>query len=129
MRKILENTALHSIEKEYTAPLFRIIFKTITVDNGTEFSDVLGIETAQSGKKARTKTDYCHPYSSWERGSNENQNKLVRRHYPKGCNFDPVSASEIKRVQNWINNYPREMFGWYCSADLFQAHLDSILAS
>lgn len=135
IRKMKDKTAesvvkaLHSIEKEYTAPLFRIIFKTITVDNGTEFSDVLGIETARSGKKARTKTYYCHPYSSWERGSNENQNKLVRRHYPKGCNFDPISAAEIRKMQNWINNYPRKMFDWYCSADLFQAHIDSILSA
>lgn len=135
IRKMKDKTAesvvkaLHSIEREYGSELFRILFKTITVDNGTEFSDVLGIEMGRSGKKARTKTYYCHPYSSWERGSNENQNKLVRRHYPKGCNFDPVSVAEIRQMQNWINNYPREMFDWYCSADLFQAHLDSILSA
>ncbi len=132
IRKMKDKTAdsvvkaMNSIEKEYGSALFRILFKTITVDNGSEFADVLGIETSKSGKRVRTKTYYCHPYSSWERGSNENQNKLVRRHYPKGCNFDKVTPADIRKLQNWINHYPRGIFDWYSSADLFEAHLNSL---
>lgn len=135
IRKMKDKTAdsvvkaLNSIEREYGSALFRVLFQTITVDNGTEFSDVVGIEMSMRGKKARTKTYYCHPYSSWERGSNENQNKMVRRHYPKGCNFDPVTPAEIRKLEKWINNYPRQIFDWYSSADLFQAHIDRLLTA
>lgn len=118
--------ALNSLEREYGSTLFRYLFQTITVDNGTEFSDVSGIEMSLRGSKARTKTYYCHPYSSWERGSNENQNKMIRRFYPKGYNFDIVSKSEILKLQDWINNYPREILNWYSSSELFKSCLLSI---
>lgn len=53
----------------------------ITVDNGVEFSDCKNMKNSIFHKdKKRTSIYYCHPYSSWERGSNENQNKLTRRH-------------------------------------------------
>lgn len=119
--------ALNSIERDYGASLFRMLFRTITVDNGTEFSDVASIETNCAGTKARTKAYYCHPYSPWERGSNENANKLVRRHYPKGCNFGKVTAADIKKLERWINNYPRRIFDYFTSQDLFDAHLDKLL--
>lgn len=121
--------AINGIEREYGSALFRMLFKTVTVDNGTEFSDVCGIENGSFKKKMRTKTYYCHPYSSWERGSNENQNKLIRRHYPKGCNFDKVNQTSINKLQNWINNYPREMFAWHSSAELFQYYLNQITSN
>ena len=71
-------------------------FKTITVDNGREFMDVEGMERSRRNKKPRTSIYYCHPYSSYERGSNENQNKLVRRHIPKGTNFDGISKKKCR---------------------------------
>lgn len=135
VRKMKDKTAasvvkaLNGIEREYGAALFRILFLSITVDNGTEFSDVIGIQTGISGKTERTATYYCHPYSSWERGSNENQNKMIRRHYPKGCNFDGVTPAAIKKMESWINHYPREIFGWHSSYDLFKVHLDSLKAA
>ena len=75
--------ALDCIEKKW-GDLFPEVFKTITVDNGTEFSDCKGIEKSILMDGNRTKVYYCHPYSSYERGSNENQNRLVRRKIPKG---------------------------------------------
>ena len=132
VRKMKDKTAqsvvkaLNAIEREYGSVLFRIIFKTITMDNGVEFSDSLGIETSKNGKNKRTETFYCHPYSSWERGSNENQNKMVRRHYPKGFDFDKVTQKQINKLQNWINDYPRKMFNYASSADLFEAYLNDI---
>lgn len=118
--------ALNRIEKEYGSKLFRLIFRTITMDNGTEFSDAEGIELGMLGKKIRTVAYYCHPYSSWERGSNENQNKMIRRHYPKGCDFTNVTPADIRKVEKWINNYPREIFGFYSSADLYEAYLNDL---
>lgn len=118
--------ALNALEREYGTPLFRLLFKTITMDNGTEFSDVKGIEMSARGIKSRTKAYYCHPYSSWERGSNENQNRLVRRHYPKGCNFDKVTPLQINSLQKWINEYPRKLFDYRSSSDLFALHFSQI---
>lgn len=103
---------------------FNRIFKTITVDNGTEFSDCDGLQKSilQDGEN-RTKIYYCHPYSSYERGSNENQNKLVRRKVPKGTNFDDRTEDDIKEVENWINNYPRLLFGWETAQMQFDKEL------
>lgn len=66
------------------------------MDNGTEFSDWKGMKSSRRNKKDRTQIFYCHPYSSWERGSNENQNKLVMRWYPKGGSFDKVTKQRNK---------------------------------
>lgn len=104
---------------------FGSIFRTITCDNGIEFSDYRGITHDSSGNE-RVQLFYCHPYCSCERGSNENQNKLIRRHFPKGYNFTHTSKKEIKRVEDWINNYPREMFGWRSSNDIFNSILSDM---
>lgn len=119
--------ALDCIEKKWGA-LFSRVFKTITVDNGTEFSDCKGMQKSILREDNRTKVYYCHPYSSYERGSNENQNRLVRRKIPKGVNFDDKSIEEIQVVEDWINNYPRELFGWKTAAEMFQEELDKLAA-
>lgn len=129
--KIPEHTAaqvvesLNSIEKEW-GDLFPKVFKTITVDNGTEFADYDGIKKSVLKDDDRVKVYYCHPYSSYERGSNENQNKLVRRKKPKGTNFDDRTDEEIQNIQDWINNYPRGMFDYKTSAELFEEELTKI---
>ena len=92
---------------------FNKIFKTITVDNGTEFSDSVGIVKSINKKDKRFNLYFCHPYSSYERGSNENANKLIRYHIPKGTNFDNKSDKDIREIQNWINEYPRKLFNGY----------------
>lgn len=120
--------ALNKIERKIGAEKFSQVFKSITVDNGCEFSDWKGIESSAKRKKARTQLFYCHPYTSCERGSNENQNKLVRRFYPKGTDFTKVKKSDIKKLETWINNYPRRMFDYYSSNDLFTACLNSLVA-
>ena len=92
---------------------FKNIFKSITMDNGVEFLDQRGIENSclVEGEK-RTKCYYAHPYSSWERGSNENANRLIRRFIAKGKNIDKYTDAEIKRIEDWINNYPRKIFNY-----------------
>ena len=104
---------------------FSQVFKTITCDNGIEFVDAHGIQFDKSGNK-RVDLYYCHPYTSCERGSNENQNRLIRKHYPKGCTFTLVTRSDIVRLENWINNYPRKLFGWRSSNDMFDAALKEL---
>jgi IS30 family transposase len=104
--------ALDGLERKYRNK-FQKKFKSITMDNGSEFLDMKSLET--SCLRPRTKRTICyyaHPYSSYERGSNENQNKLIRRFIPKGSNFDKLSTTDIKRIETWMNNYPRRIFGY-----------------
>jgi IS30 family transposase len=103
--------ALNSIERKYDKK-FKEKFKTITVDNGSEFLDYKGMEKSIDKKSQRTKIYYAHPYSSWERGSNENNNKLIRRFIPKGVDISKITNKEIKRIEHWINNYPRRIFNY-----------------
>lgn len=119
---------IDKIETEIGAERFSLIFRTITVDNGSEFSDCESLERHFVGSGKRTVVYYCHPYSSYERGSNENQNKMIRRHYPKGYDFTNVTAAQISKLEKWINDYPREMFGFYSSADLYEACIHELFA-
>lgn len=111
---------LNKLERGY-GNNFRKIFRTITVDNGSEFADCEGMEKScrqQNGN--RTKIYYCHPYSSYERGSNENLNRMIRRWFPKGTDFRKITAKAIQKVEDWINNYPREILGFRTAEAIFQ---------
>ena len=114
---------LNKIERKVTPAEFRRIFQSITADNGTEFSDCKGMESSSKNKGKRTKMYYAHPYSSWERGSNENQNKMIRRFFPKGYDFTKTTQAEVDRAVEWVNNYPREVLGWRTAAELFKEQL------
>jgi len=101
--------ALGRLEKEIGVKNFRKTYKTITCDNGGEFLDK-SMENSKSGKK-RTKIYYAHPYSAWERGTNENINRMIRRFIPKGANIDEWNEKDIARIERMINNYPRKILG------------------
>ena len=116
--------ALDRLERIYGAAFYEI-FKTITVDNGSEFADADGIERSARRKDAkRTTVYYCHAYSSCERGTNENINRMIRRQFPKGTDFDKVTAADVKRVETWLNDYPREILGFMSSAEAFKIAFD-----
>ena len=119
--------ALDKLERRYGADMFKQIFKTITVDNGSEFADVNGLERSilEEGEK-RTHLYYCHPYSSWERGTNEVTNKMVRRKVPKGTNFDDKTDEEIEQIERWINGYPRRIHGYRSAGELFTEELEKL---
>ncbi len=111
-------TELDKLERRYGSKRFREIFKTITCDNGCENLDYKGMERSALTKGQRTKIYYAHPYSAYERGSNECANKLIRRFVPKGSDISKFSKKQINYIENWINNYPRRMFGGFSSADV-----------
>lgn len=115
--------ALDRLEKKW-GDMFRRVFESITVDNGSEFADVEGLERSvlAEGEK-RTHVYYCHPYSSWERGTNEVTNKMVRRKVPKGTNFDDKTDEEIEKIEGWINNYPRRIHGYHTAAERFDEEI------
>lgn len=108
---------LNVLERRY-GKLFRKVFKSITMDNGSEFADVQGIEKSIYGGK-RTITYYCHPYSSWERGTNERINRDIRKLVPKGSKLAQYTPADIQRIEDWINAYPRQVLGFATSAELF----------
>ena len=106
---------LDRLERRY-GTRFTAHFKTITVDNGCEFLDGERMERSiRSPSKKRTNLYYAHPYCAWERGSNENQNKLIRRFVPKGTDISMLTHSEVKRIEYWMNHYPRRQFGYKSS--------------
>ncbi len=115
---------IDKLEERYGA-LFPALFKSITVDNGSEFSDFCGLEQSINGKQ-RTFVYYCHPYCSCERGSNERINRDIRRWLPKGSDFSKYSDEQIEFVQKWINDYPREIFNFGTSAEEFEKELSKI---
>ena len=113
--------AINALERKWGAAAFRMIFQSITVDNGSEFAAADLIEKSCINKTLpRTKLYFCHPYSSWERGSNENQNGFVRRKHPKGTDFAQVSKAELADTQEWVNNYPRRIFDYKSSEMMFR---------
>ena len=109
--------ALNSLERKYGKRFYNK-FKTITFDNGVEFMDYEGMEKSCLRKKKRTSIYYAHPYCSGERGSNENNNRLIRRWIPKGTSIDEISKEFIQKIEDWINNYPRAMFDYKSSNEL-----------
>lgn len=88
--------------------------KTLTYDNGTEMAKHKHF-TSQTGMDVY----FAHPYSSWERGTNENTNGLIRRFYPKRTDFNMITDTEVENLQNWLNNRPRKVLGYYTPAELF----------
>ena len=109
--------ALNALERKL-GKRFYSKFKTITFDNGVEFMDYNGMEKSCLRKKKRTSIYYAHPYCSGERGTNENNNRLIRRWIPKGTLIDDISKEFIQKVEDWINNYPRAMFDYKSSNEL-----------
>ena len=106
--------ALDKIERRYGTKFYQM-FKSITFDNGVEFMGYKGLEKSCLRKKKRTTIYYAHPYCSGERGTNENNNRLIRRWIPKGVDMTKIKVSEIQKIEDWINNYPRAMFDYQSS--------------
>ena len=117
-RKSLYVLVKNKTQKEVIAALKRVrrrvggnfdhIFKSITADNGSEFLDSEAIKKAAKCNEVY----YAHPYSSWERGSNENGNRILRRFVPKGTDIGKLTPSDLQRIENWVNNYPRKILGY-----------------
>jgi len=87
---------------------------TITTDNGLEFAQHKVVSKA-------LKCDYyfCDPYSSWQRGLNENINGLIRQYIPKGSNFEHITKKRITEIENKLNHRPRKSLGWKTPYEVF----------
>lgn len=114
--------ALNRLERRWGKESFATMFKSITCDNGIEFQNFTGIEQSVfSKKKKRTKVYFAHSYSSFERGSNENANRLIRRILPKGCTFDSLKQSDVQRLARWMNKMPRKIFDGKSASEMAKA--------
>lgn len=89
--------------------------KTMTFDNGKEFAGFKELE-----KALETKTYFAKPYHSWERGTNENTNGLVRQFFPKGTDFDEITKSELDKKVELLNNRPRKCLRYRTPAEVFE---------
>jgi len=88
--------------------------KTLTFDNGLEFAEHEAIA------KALDCTIYfAQPYSSWQRGTNENTNGLFRQYFPKGSDFDTYSKTDVMYAMESLNNRPRKRLGFFTPNELF----------
>jgi len=94
----------------------RHALKTITNDNGKEFAS-----HKKTAKKLNVKIYFSHPYSSWERGTNENTNGLLRQYFPKKTtDFTKIAAREVTRVVSELNSRPRKLLGFRTPFEVFQ---------
>ena len=115
--------AFDNLERRYGGQ-FKIKFKSITFDNGSEFLNWESLEASvlTAGEK-RTAVYFAHSYSSWERGTNENHNRMIRRFVPKGYDIGGFSDKEIKAVEDWMNNYPRRILGYNTPSQMADKNL------
>lgn len=96
---------------ERKMPDFKQRFKSITTDNGPEFLEYDQLVRSIHGGQRFT-VYYCHSYCAWEKGTNENHNRMIRRWFPKGTDFAKVTKKQIAELQDWMNSYPRKILGW-----------------
>lgn len=108
-----------TVQKQIFSKLPAASRLSVTHDNGREnhlhyqLTDELGI-----------KTYFADPYSSWQRGSNENANGILRRYFPKGTDFSTISQSEINAVVWEINSKPRKCLGYNTAQEVFDYQLN-----
>ena len=102
--------------------MFNQIFKTLTADNGAEFARLSEFEAYTN-----TRVFFAHPYASWERGTNERHNGLIRRFLPKGTRMSEVSFDQIEYIQKWCNTLPRKILGYDTPEECFQRELELIV--
>lgn len=93
---------------------FKKWLHTITADNGKEFS-----EHGKIAKELETQFYFAHPYSSWERGLNENTNGLIRQYFPKKSCLAIINKLKVENAQNKLNNRPRKTINYDTPKQLF----------
>ena len=96
-------------------------FKTITLDNGTEFHDYKVLE-----ERFPLKCYFATPYHSWERGSNENLNGLIRQHLPKGMCMSSLTQAQCDWIAFQLNSRPRKRHGYRTPLQVFRNHSKSL---
>jgi IS30 family transposase len=110
------------VDSKHAEPVSEAVIKllenetkhTVTFDNGKEFAGHKEIK-----EKTGAMIYFAHPYSSWERGLNENTNGLIRQYFPKGSSFESITNADVKRVENILNNRPRKTLGFCTPNEIY----------
>ena len=97
--------------------------KTLTIDNGSEF-----MQHERIAKETGVQIYFADPYSSYQRGSNENSNGLLRRYLPKRANIDKLTQEELDDIVSELNNRPRKRLGYMTPAEAYQQELTNTLS-
>ena len=95
------------------------IIKSISTDNGSEFSAWKEIQEILN-----TTVYFCHPYASYEKGTNEKHNGIIRYFIPKGKLIENYSSKDIENIANWMNNYPRKIFGYKTPIEMLKEEIN-----
>lgn len=106
----LKNRKSDTVRKQFTKEFKRFskkLTKTMTYDNGVEMA-----QHKQLTKQTGVLVYFAHPYASWERGTNENTNGLIRRFFPKGTDFNQITQSQLKAVQKKLNTRPKKVLNF-----------------
>ena len=91
------------------------LIKSFTYDNGAENCGHQFVNY-----KLKTKSYFCRPYHSWERGSVENVIGLIRRIYPKKTQFDKITVYQVEALQYWLNHRPKKCLGFKTPYEIYQ---------
>jgi IS30 family transposase len=101
--------------------LQKIFKKSMTYDNGIEMA-----RHEKITKKTDMKIYFAHPYSSWQRGTNENTNGLIRRYLPKGTDFNKIDERSLRIIQEKLNNRPRKIIGFKTPQEMMDSELKKV---
>jgi IS30 family transposase len=122
----IENRKSKTVTQQFakimnTMPKF--IRKTMTYDNGMEMANHQWL-TQNTGMDIY----FANPYSSWERGTNENTNGLIRRFFPKGTDFNKISIEQLKQAETALNNRPRKVLGYKTPNEMIKQEINNYAA-
>jgi IS30 family transposase len=95
--------------------------QTLTFDNGKEFANHASIDKALGST-----TYFADPYSSWQRGSNENLNGLIRQYIPKSRPLSTVTDNELEKIERLLNTRPRKRLGYKTPIEIFTSQLNCV---
>ena len=113
---------LDKLEEEI--PQLSEIMESLLLDNGIEFSKIEEMMRSSKDKeKKRFQIYFTHPYASYERGCNENKNRLIRRYFKKGKQVEDLSDEDILNIARKINNMPRKALGYRTPLEVFENNL------
>lgn len=111
-------------ELEEEIPQLAEIMESLLLDNGIEFSKFEEMMKSNKNKtKKRFQIYFTHPYASYERGCNENKNRMVRRYFKKGKLVENLSDEDILNIARKINNMPRKALGYRTPLEVFESNL------
>ena len=119
----IENRKSKTVTQEFANllnTLPKYIRKTMTYDNGIEMANHKWLT-----KKTGMDVYFANPYSSWERGTNENTNGLIRRFFPKGTDFNKITLQQLKQAQSSLNNRPRKILGYKTPNEIMKDEINN----